>query len=67
MLTVKNLLDEYAHTIEELRDQNKQMLAVLEDVDACAEYWSEYYVPVGIHDRIKSAIAIGKTNTNLKG
>ena len=33
------------------------MLAVLEEVDECARYWSEYDVPLGLHERIKDAIA----------
>jgi hypothetical protein len=33
-----------------------KMLDVLKELDECAVYWSEYFVPIGIHDRIKSAI-----------
>ena len=33
------------------------MLIVLEELDECAAYWSEYDVPLGLHDRIKAAIA----------
>jgi hypothetical protein len=36
------------------------MLEVLKELDKCASYWSQYDVPVGIHDRIKSAIAKAK-------
>jgi thiamine monophosphate synthase len=36
------------------------MLDVLEELDECAYYWSQYDVPVGIHDRIKLAIAKAK-------
>ena len=36
------------------------MLEVLEELDECAYYWSQYDVPVGIHDRFKSAIAKAK-------
>ena len=32
------------------------MLNVLEEIDECAMYWSEYDVPLGLHDRIKAAI-----------
>ncbi len=32
-------------------------LMVLQEVRECAEYWSEYYVPIGIHERIDEAIA----------
>jgi hypothetical protein len=34
-----------------------EMLEVLHELDECAVYWSEYDVPLGIHDRIKAAIA----------
>jgi hypothetical protein len=34
-----------------------EMLDVLKELDECATYWSEYDVPIGIHDRIKAAIA----------
>jgi len=34
-----------------------EMLEVLQELDECAVYWSEYDVPLGIHDRIKAAIA----------
>ena len=33
------------------------MLEVLEEVEECSRYWSEYDVPIGLHDRIKAAIA----------
>ena len=33
-----------------------KMLNVLEEIDECAAYWSEYDVPIGLHDRIKAAI-----------
>jgi len=36
------------------------MLEVLQELDECASYWSQYDVPVGIHDRIKSAITKAK-------
>ena len=29
---------------------------VLRELDECAAYWSEYDVPLGIHDRIKKGI-----------
>ena len=32
------------------------MLNVLEEIDECAAYWSEYDVPIGLHDRIRAAI-----------
>lgn len=34
-----------------------ELLSVLLELKECSEYWSEYDVPVGIHDRINSAIA----------
>jgi hypothetical protein len=34
-----------------------EMLEVLEEVAECSEYWSEYYVPLGLPDRIHAAIA----------
>ena len=36
------------------------MLEVLEEVEECSRYWSEYDVPLGLHDRIKAAIAKGR-------
>jgi hypothetical protein len=33
------------------------LLAVLKEVAECSEYWSEYDVPLGIHERIAAAIA----------
>lgn len=33
------------------------LLAVLQDLEASAPYWSEYDVPIGIVDRIRAAIA----------
>jgi hypothetical protein len=39
---------------------NAEMLEVLQELDESAYYWSQYDVPVGIHDRIKSAIAKAK-------
>ncbi len=33
-----------------------QMLAVLQELRECADYWSEYHVPLGIVERIDAAI-----------
>lgn len=33
------------------------LLSVALELDECAAYWSEYDVPIGIHDRLKAAIA----------
>ena len=40
------------------------MLAMLQELRECAEYWSEYDVPVGIVERLDSVIkqATGETN-----
>lgn len=44
-----------------------QMLAVLQELQECSEYWSEYHVPVGIHERIANAIkaTVGYNEKNL--
>lgn len=34
-----------------------ELLSVALELDECAAYWSEYDVPIGIHDRLKAAIA----------
>ena len=33
------------------------MYAVLRELAECSQYWSEYDVPLGIHDRIVAALA----------
>ena len=33
------------------------LYAVLSELEECCEYWSEYDVPLGIVERIKSALA----------
>ena len=33
------------------------MYAVLKELAECSQYWSEYDVPLGIHDRIAAALA----------
>lgn len=33
-----------------------EMLNILIELMICSEYWSEYDVPIGIHDRIRSAV-----------
>ena len=33
-----------------------KMLEALEEVDECSRYWSEYDVPIGLHDRIQAAL-----------
>jgi hypothetical protein len=34
-----------------------KVLAVLLELKECSDYWSEYAVPIGIHERIDEAIA----------
>jgi len=36
------------------------MFSVLSELAECAEYWSEYDVPLGIVDRIRAALAKAK-------
>jgi len=38
----------------------KEMLAVLEDLQKTASYWSEYDVPLGIVERINSVVEKAK-------
>ena len=33
------------------------MYAALKELAECSQYWSEYDVPLGIHDRIAAALA----------
>ena len=33
----------------------KQIIELLDELIETAEYWSEYDVPIGLHDRIKQA------------
>lgn len=35
--------------------------AALKEVEDCAEYWSEYFVPIGLPDRIRAALATGES------
>jgi hypothetical protein len=46
--------------IKKVWEASPDMLDVLQELNECAYYWSQYDVPVGIHDRIKSAIAKAK-------
>ena len=43
-----------------LTEQRDKLLAVCEELSACAEYWSEYDVPLGIVERLDAAIAEAK-------
>lgn len=40
-----------------LIDAAPEMLAVLKELEESVDYWSEYDVPLGIVDRIRTAIA----------
>ena len=42
-----------------------QMLEVLKEVQECSEYWSECFVPVGIHERIANAIKAAEEANEL--
>lgn len=42
--------------VAKLEASHERMLEVLKELQECSEYWSEYFVPLGIHDRIKNAI-----------
>ena len=33
------------------------LLAVVEELEESSEYWSEYFVPLGIVDRLRAALA----------
>jgi 2-phospho-L-lactate guanylyltransferase (CobY/MobA/RfbA family) len=59
---VENALRDITIELQDLKEQNERMSAVLQELDECASYWSDYDVPVGIHERIKSAIAKPEEN-----
>lgn len=44
----------------------QEMLAVLEDLQESAAYWSEYDVPIGIVDRINAAITKAKDTSEIQ-
>jgi hypothetical protein len=46
----------WSEDVARLGASHEQMLEVLKELQECSEYWSEYFVPLGIHDRIKNAI-----------
>jgi len=48
---------ECAAELRRLHALNAELLAVLKEFQESASYWSEYDVPLGIVDRINSAIA----------
>ena len=37
--------------------ERDRLLEVLKELQECSAYWSEYDVPIGIHERIQAAIA----------
>ena len=46
--------------ISQIKQQRDKLLAVCEELSACAAYWSEYDVPIGIVARLDAAIAEAK-------
>lgn len=64
MLTLQKMaLDAYENEIKAIKEHMEhhgaayaKMLEVLKEVQECSEYWSEYCVPLGIHERIANAI-----------
>lgn len=38
-------------------DGKVDQITVLRELSECSQYWSEYDVPLGIHDRIAAALA----------
>ena len=43
-----------------VKAQRDELLTICEELAACAAYWSEYDVPLGIVDRLNAAIAKAK-------
>ena len=48
-------MTEYNRVCSE-RDRLREAYEVLKELQECSSYWSEYCVPIGIHDRIDNAI-----------
>ena len=46
-----NARTDISHTMQE------EMLSMLLELQGCSEYWSEYYVPIGLVDRLNKVIA----------
>lgn len=44
----------------EIKQQRDELLAIAEELAESAAYWSEYFVPLGIVDRLNAAIANAK-------
>lgn len=53
-----------ANHIEKIEKQRLSLLTICEELQESAEYWSEYFVPLGIVDRLDAAIASVKGGTN---
>lgn len=53
-----------AAEVADLESLNTEMLEILESLEHCSDYWSEYYVPIGIVDKMRSVIAQAKGGTN---
>ena len=56
-LQAKAIVEAYRAGKEAGKAERDRLLEVLKEVQECSAYWSEYYVPIGIHDRIQAAIA----------
>lgn len=52
-----NCCDIRSRAIRQLLADKAELAAVLLELAECSQYWSEYDVPLGIHDRIKAALA----------
>lgn len=50
--------------VEKLENLACEMLEIIEALEHCSDYWSEYYVPIGIVDRMRAVIAKAKGGTN---
>lgn len=46
--------------VEELERLHSEMLDIIESLHHCSDYWSEYYVPIGIVQRMEKVIAQAK-------
>ena len=51
-----------AAEVADLESLNAEMLDIIEGLEHCSDYWSEYYVPIGIVERMKNVIAQAKGN-----
>ena len=53
-----------AAEVADLENIACEMLDIIEALEHCSDYWSEYYVPIGIVDRMRAVIAKAKGGTN---